>query len=51
MLERKELIDAVIEQIQKDIMDEDTTAIWELLSFIPKENLIEFLPEEKQRQF
>jgi len=46
-LKNKDLIDAVIEQILKDVEDGDTTAVWELLSFIPKDNLLQFLPEEQ----
>ena len=40
------LIDAVIEQIKTNLNDKDETAIDELLRFVPKENLIGFLPEE-----
>jgi hypothetical protein len=42
----EELIDQVLEQIQKDINDGDLTAIAELLTFVPKENLIGYLPEK-----
>ena len=45
------LIDAVLEQILKDIEDGDTTAVWELLSFIPKDNLLQFLPEDQWSKF
>jgi hypothetical protein len=51
MVEKKALIDAVIEQILKDVEDGDTTAVWALLSFIPKDNLLEFLPEEQWIKF
>jgi hypothetical protein len=40
------LIDSVIEQIKEDIKDGDLTAIDELLRFVPKENLIGYLPED-----
>jgi len=40
------LIDSVIDRIKQDITDGDLTAIDELLRFVPKENLIEFLPED-----
>jgi hypothetical protein len=40
------LIDSVIEQIKEDIKDGDLTAIDELLRFVPKENLIGYLPEK-----
>ena len=45
------LIDAVINQIDEDLANGDKTAICELLSFIPKENLIQFLPEEHWDKF
>jgi predicted transcriptional regulator len=51
MVERKALIDAVIEQILKDVEDGDTTAVWELLSFIPYDNLLQFLPEEEWSKY
>jgi hypothetical protein len=40
------LVDSVIEQIKEDIKDGDLTAIDELLRFVPKENLIGYLPEK-----
>lgn len=40
------LIDSVIDQIKEDINGGDLTAIDELLRFVPKENLIGYLPEE-----
>ena len=40
------LTDAVLEKIQEDIANGDLTAIDELLQFIPRENLIGYLPEE-----
>ena len=40
------LLEAVIDQIKKDLASNDTTAIEELLKFVPKENLIGYLPEE-----
>ena len=43
---KEELIDQVLEQIQKDIRDGDLTAIGELLTFVPKENLKGYLPEK-----
>lgn len=45
------LINTVVDQIKKDIENRDETAICELLSFIPKKNLINFLPEEQWSQF
>ena len=40
------LIDAVLTQMQDDIASGDFTAIAELLTFVPKENLIGYLPEK-----
>jgi hypothetical protein len=40
------LIDQVLEQIQNDISDGDLTAIAELLTFVPIENLEGYLPEK-----
>ena len=42
---REELVDAVIEQIQQDVKNQDFTAIEELLSFVPENNLKSFLSE------
>ncbi len=39
------LIDAVIEQIQRDIAEGDLTALEELLKFVPETNLQAYLPE------
>ena len=40
------LLDKVVRQIKKDITNEDTTAIYELLEYVPEENLKAFLPED-----
>lgn len=45
------LIDAVVEQIKKDLESNDETAICELLSFVPEKNLINYLPEEQWSKF
>ena len=45
------LIDRVIEEIKNDIVNGDVTALDELLSFIPRENLIGYLPEEEWERF
>jgi hypothetical protein len=45
------LIERVVELIKKDINDGDVTALEELLSFIPKENLLGYLPEEEQGKY
>ena len=47
MISRSEVIDKVLDQIRKDILVEDWTAIEELLTFVPLENLIGFLPEDQ----
>ena len=44
--DNQELIDAVLDQIQNDIQNRDLTAIEHLLSFVPEDALIGFLPEE-----
>ena len=43
--EEETLVDDVIERMKVDINAEDWTAIAELLSFVPKENLQGYLPE------
>ena len=43
--EMNNLYEAVIDQVKEDLASNDTTAIEELLSFVPKENLIGYLPE------
>jgi hypothetical protein len=43
-----ELFDGVIDQLRSDIEWRDYTAIEELLKFVPRENLIAYLKEEKQ---
>ena len=42
------LIEAVVEQIKKDFVEQDETALYELLSFLPKRRLMGYLPEEEQ---
>jgi len=44
------IIEAVIEQMRKDFEMDDVTAIYELLEFTPKENLLGYLPEEISEQ-
>ena len=43
-----DLYDDVMEQMAEDMRNSDFTAIEELLKFVPRENLIAYLPEEKQ---
>jgi len=45
------LINRVLEQIKADVSIGDVTAIEELLSFVPRENLIGYLPEEEWEQY
>lgn len=45
------LIDRVIEEIRKDFAMGDLTALDELLTFVPRENLIGYLPEEEWEQY
>lgn len=40
------IIEAVIEQMRQDFEMDDVTAIYELLEFTPKKNLLGYLPEE-----
>lgn len=44
---KQELIDRVLEVIESDIRQGDLTAVDELLTFVPIENLIGYLPEEE----
>jgi hypothetical protein len=43
MEKTERLVDAVIEQIQIDVQNEDMTALAELLTHVPEEYLIGFL--------
>lgn len=45
------LINRVIVEIQRDFAMGDLTALDELLSFVPRENLIGYLPEEEWEQY
>lgn len=45
------LIDRVIVEIQRDFAMGDLTALDELLSFVSRENLIGYLPEEEWEQY
>ena len=45
------LIDRVIEEIKRDFAMGDLTALDELLSFVPRENLIGYLPEEEWERY
>ena len=45
------LINRVLEQIKADLSMGDLTALDELLTFVPKENLIGYLPEEEWERY
>jgi hypothetical protein len=44
------ILESVVEQIKKDFVEQDETALYELLSFLPKRRLLGYLPEETQQQ-
>ena len=46
-MDRKDLMEAVLEQIIDDCRIGDFTAIWELLESVPEDALAGFIPEEK----
>ena len=43
-----DLWDEVIHQIENDLEDRDTTALYEMLQRVPKDVLIAYLPEEHE---
>lgn len=43
----QELLDAVLEQIRRDVEIGDFSCIEELLKFVPEENLKAYLPEKE----
>ena len=43
-----DLVDQVIEQIIQDVQEENFEALAEMLTYLPKEVLKYYLPEEKQ---
>lgn len=47
----EELKDRVIEEIKSDVEMGDTSPIYELISCIPVENLIAYLPEEEWKYY
>jgi hypothetical protein len=40
------VIEAVIEQIKRDFEMDDVSALHEMLKYVPKKNLLAYLPEE-----
>jgi superfamily II helicase len=45
------LINRVLEQVKADLSIGDLTALDELLTFVPRENLIAYLPEEEWNKY
>jgi uncharacterized protein with PIN domain len=45
------LIERVVEAIKSDLSIGDVEALEELLSFVPRENLLEYLPEEEWEKY
>ena len=45
VMAQSDLIDRVLDQIAQDLEGGDLTALEELLKFVPRENLIAYLPE------
>ena len=43
-----DLWDEVIHQIENDLEDRDTTALYEMLQRVPKDVLIAYLPEDRE---
>ena len=43
-----DLWDEVIHQIEDDLEDKDTTALYAMLQRVPKDILIAYLPEERE---
>ena len=48
---KQELIDQVLDYITDAVHDGDLTSVEEMLTFVPTENLIGFLPEELWEKF
>ena len=45
------LINRVLEQVKADLSMGDLTSLDELLSFVPRENLIGYLPEDEWERY
>ena len=45
------LIERVVEQIKSDLSMGDVESLEELLSFVPRENLLGYLPEEEWEKY
>ena len=48
---KEKLLSLVIKQIEEDIKDDYYMSLYELLGFIPDENLISYLQEDIQNEF
>jgi hypothetical protein len=48
---KQEVVDAVLEQMQRNVADGDITVEEELFLMLPQENLIQALPEEESENF
>jgi hypothetical protein len=48
---KQDLIEKVVEQIKEDLHCGEVEALEELLTFVPVENLIGYLPEEDWKPF
>ena len=44
------VIEAVIEQIRRDFEMDDVSSLYEMLEYVPKKNLLAYLPEEVSKQ-
>ena len=44
------VIEAVIEQIRRDFEMDDVSSLYEMLEFLPRKNLLAYLPEEVSEQ-
>lgn len=49
--QKQMLLDRVVNRIELDLEQGDVSSVEELLDFLPKENLIAYLPEEDQKNF
>lgn len=49
--QQEDIVSNVIEQIEKDIAMDDYTSIYELLKFVPIDDLIAYLPEDVSVKF
>lgn len=47
-MKKEEIVSLVIDQIQQDLADRDTSSIHELLMFTPSHNLVAYLPETEE---